>query len=180
MALWSQTHKRRSTSRNLTLICGYIWWKILRQCCRWEDYAMNLVVLIRGRQDKLPDYHNGNKVIECRIANFVHVKGVTTQKAVPSVGFSSARGNFLSGRKDVEDTMLDLLNHLQMDWKNEMHLHQLQQLEVTLRMKSSKNNFMMRNFLRLPTKRKPHCVHSLSESPNCEVCRENKNNTSHV
>ena len=45
--LWSQTNTRRSISRNLTLIEGYIWKKILRQRYRWEDSVMNLIILIR-------------------------------------------------------------------------------------------------------------------------------------
>ena len=51
-----QTHKRRSTPRSLALISGYIWWRILFQCYRWEDHAMKLVALVDGRQEKLPDY----------------------------------------------------------------------------------------------------------------------------
>ena len=39
-----------------------MWWKIHRQCHRWEDYAMSLVFfLIRGRQEKLPDYQKVRK-----------------------------------------------------------------------------------------------------------------------
>ena len=68
-----------------------------------------MVVLVRGRQEKLPDYYKGNKVIGCSIENFVHMIAVTKQKAVPSVEFSSAKGNFFEREKDVEDTMLDLL-----------------------------------------------------------------------
>ena len=54
-ALWSQTHKQRSTTRSLALIDGCMWWNILRQCYHQEDCAMHLVILIRGRQEKLPD-----------------------------------------------------------------------------------------------------------------------------
>ena len=54
MTLWSQTHTRRSTSMNLALLYGYMWWKILRQCYRWEDHAINLVIF-RGRQEELPE-----------------------------------------------------------------------------------------------------------------------------
>ena len=61
MVLWSQTHERRSTSRNSALICGYIWWRILRQCHRWEDNAMRLTVVISDRQEKLPDYQKVRK-----------------------------------------------------------------------------------------------------------------------
>ena len=45
-ALWSQTHKQKSASRSLALFFGWTWWKIQHQCNRWEDYAMNLVILI--------------------------------------------------------------------------------------------------------------------------------------
>ena len=50
MTLWSQAHKRRSTSRKLALFYGYMWWRMLRHCYRWEDYAIILVVLNRGRK----------------------------------------------------------------------------------------------------------------------------------
>ena len=69
---------------------------------------MNLVLLIRGRQVKIPDYEKGKKVIECNIENFVSMVAVTEQKAVPSVGFSKAEGN-LEREKEVEDTIVDLL-----------------------------------------------------------------------
>ena len=41
-------------------------------------------------------------------------------------------------------------NHLQKDWKNEMLIPQPRQLGVTLRMKLSQNNLVMRNFPWLP------------------------------
>ena len=49
------------------------------------------------------------KVIECSIESFVPVVEVTKKKAVPSIEFSSAKGNF-EREKEVEDTLLDLLN----------------------------------------------------------------------
>ena len=55
MVSWSQTRNQKSTSRNVALIYGSIWWKIRSQCYRWEDCAMSLVILFRGRQEKLPD-----------------------------------------------------------------------------------------------------------------------------
>ena len=39
----------------------FIWWKIHNRCHRLEDYAMSLVVLIRGRQEKLTDYQKVKK-----------------------------------------------------------------------------------------------------------------------
>ena len=56
MALCSQTRKHRCGSRSSALVSGYTWWKIDHPRDRWEDNAMSLVVLIRGRQKKLPDY----------------------------------------------------------------------------------------------------------------------------
>ena len=41
-------------------LCVHLW-KIDRQCHRWEDYAMNLGFLLRGRQEKVPDFHNVRK-----------------------------------------------------------------------------------------------------------------------
>ena len=54
-----------------------------------------------------PRFSKGTKVIECSIENFVTVVAVTKQKVVPSIEFSSAKGNFESGQ-GVEDTMMDL------------------------------------------------------------------------
>ena len=42
VALWSQTQAQVSTSQSWTLIRGYIWWKFLRQCSRWEDCVRKL------------------------------------------------------------------------------------------------------------------------------------------
>ena len=65
---------------------------------------MNLVVFFRGRQEKIPDYQT---VIECNFENFVPMVAVTAQKAVPSIAFSTAKGN-LEREQEMEDTMLDL------------------------------------------------------------------------
>ena len=65
---------------------------------------MRLVLLVRGRQEKLTDYVK-DKMIECSIENFVSVVAVTKQKAVPSIEFSSAKESV--EREKVEDTMLD-------------------------------------------------------------------------
>ena len=61
---------------------------------------------------------------------------VTKQKAVPSIEFSTAKGN-VAREQEVEDS------HLQKDQKNEMHLPQLRQLRVTLHMQLSKNNLII-------------------------------------
>ena len=90
---------------------------------------------------------NGKRVNECNIKNVgFPMTAVTKQKAVPSIGFSTATGN-LEREQEVEDT------DRQKDWKNEMHLPQLRQLEVAPRMKLSKNNLLMRYFPRLPPMR---------------------------
>ena len=195
MASWSQTHKRRSTSRRLALIYGYIWWKIHRQYYRWEDYAMNLVILVRGREEKLPDCHKVRKW-----PNATSKKTSSQWLQLPNrrqyrpLNFRQPGENIK--REKVEDTILDLLkNLLQKDWKNEMHLPQLRQLGVILSMKLSKNNLLMRNIFRLflvrgrysgkryqdleryhrfPNKRKPQCVHSLSERPQLWGLEEDK------
>ena len=69
---------------------------------------MNLVIVLRGRQEKLPDFqksesNQSNVVLE----SFVPVVAVTKQKAVPSIEFLPDKGNF-EREKEVEDTMLDL------------------------------------------------------------------------
>ena len=70
---------------------------------------------------------------------------VSNQKAAPSIEFSTAKGNYVR-EQEVEDTMLDLLQPLQKDQKNKMHLPQLRQLGVVLSMKLSKNNLLVINF----------------------------------
>ena len=62
---------------------------------------------------------------------------VTKQEAVPSMEFSTAKGN-LEREQEVEDTMLELLQPFSQGLENDMHLLHLRQLEVTLRMKLSK------------------------------------------
>ena len=56
-----------------------------------------------------PRLSKGKKVIGCSIENFVLVVAVTKQKAVPSIEFSTSKGN-VEREQEVEDTMLDLLN----------------------------------------------------------------------
>ena len=103
MALWSQTRKQRSTSRSLALIYGYIWCKIHRQCHRREDFAVCLVIVIRGHQEKLPRLSNGKKVVECSIETVVPVVAATKHKAVPSIEFSSTKGNFGARKRSGRD-----------------------------------------------------------------------------
>ena len=79
LALWSQTHQQRFTSRSLALFFGYMRWKIHRQCHRCEDYAMILVTRTRGGQEKLP-VDPIVKVIECIIENFVSMVAVTNKQ----------------------------------------------------------------------------------------------------
>ena len=67
---------------------------------------MNLVLFIRSRQT--PNFAKSKRVIEGIIENFVTMVAVTKQKAVPSIEFSTAKGN-LERAKEVEDTMLDPL-----------------------------------------------------------------------
>ena len=76
-----------------------------------DTQALNSVLLLlRGLQEKLPDYpkQKGKKAIECSIENFVPRVAVTRQKAVPSIELSPATGDF-EREKEVEDTMLDPL-----------------------------------------------------------------------
>ena len=62
--------------------------------------------------------------------NFVSMVAVLKQEAVPSMEFSTAKGH-LDREQEVEDTTLDLLQHLQKDWKNEMLIPQHRQMGVT-------------------------------------------------
>ena len=57
--LQSQRSKQRSWS--LALKNGYIWWMIHGQCYRCEDNAMSLVMLTRGRQEKVQDYEKARR-----------------------------------------------------------------------------------------------------------------------
>ena len=109
MAWWCRPRKQRSTSRSLALVSGDIWWNFLRPCCHWEDNAMNLFNLTRGRQEKFPDYQEGQKVIECSIENVVPFKAVTKLRAASSIEFSSTKGNF-ERETEVEDAIFDLWN----------------------------------------------------------------------
>ena len=54
-----------------------------------------------------PRLSKSEKAIECSIENFVSVVAVSKHKAVPSIEFSSAKGNFERDH-GVEDAMLDL------------------------------------------------------------------------
>ena len=49
--------RQESTPRRLTLLCRYIWRRVLRLRYCWEDHAKSLVTLfVHGRQDELTDY----------------------------------------------------------------------------------------------------------------------------
>ena len=56
-----------------------------------------------------PRLSKGKKVIECSIENFVLMVPVTKQKAVPSIEFSTAKGNLERERKRSGGQQLDLL-----------------------------------------------------------------------
>ena len=82
VAFWFQTRRSRSISWSLALICGYVWWKILRQCYCWEDHAMSLVFLCRGASGNTSRSENKcKKVIECSIENFILVVAVRKQQS---------------------------------------------------------------------------------------------------
>ena len=98
-------HQEKNTIRQSSKILGIQ--TPVASCYRWEDNAMTLVFLSRGRQEKHPEYQKCKKVIESSVENFVPVVAVTKQKAVPSIEFSSAKGN-LEREKEVEDTMLGM------------------------------------------------------------------------
>ena len=70
--------------------------------------AMNLVFSSSWPTEETPRLSKGEKVIKCNIDTFVTMDADTTQKAVPSIEFSTAKGN-LEREQEVEDTMLDLL-----------------------------------------------------------------------
>ena len=106
----------------------------------------SLSVLLLGRQfnelgysyswptRETPRLSKYKKVTECSIENFVLMVPVTKQKALERE------------RKEVEDNTWTCYNHLQKDYKIEMHLPQLRQLGVAQSMMLSKNNLLVRNF----------------------------------
>ena len=99
MAPLSQTHKRRSTSRNLALVCGYIWWKILHQCHRWEDYASNLGHSYSWPTGDAPRVSKGKKEIESNIENFVPLITVTKQKTSTIPWILDSQGKPWAGQR---------------------------------------------------------------------------------
>ena len=105
--------------------------------------AMNLVFSFSWPTEETPRLSKGEKVIKCNIDNFVTMVAVTKQKAAPSIEFSTAKGN-LEREQEVEDTMLDLLQPCTQG---------LQERDASSQTPT----------LRFPNKRKPQCVHSLSE-----------------
>ena len=78
----------------------HIWRNFHRRCYRWEDYAMSLVFLFVGvrRNSRLS---KGKKVIVLMVA-------VTEQKAVPSIEFSTAKGNLEREHTRSRGQQLDL------------------------------------------------------------------------
>ena len=136
MTLWSQTHTRRSTSMNLALLYGYMWWKILRQCYRWEDNAINLVVLIRGRQEELPELrlHGCSYQTESSTIHWILDSQGTPWARTRSGGHHAGSATTIYRRTGRTRCLFP----------------QPRQLGVTLRMKLSQNNLMMRNFPWLP------------------------------
>ena len=204
MTLWSQTRKQSSTSRSLVLVHGHIWWKILRQCCRWESFGRfynELVLSYLWPTGETPRCQKVRTVIECNIENFVPLVAVIKQKASGTIhwNFWQLR-EILIEKRGVEDTTLDLSQTFT-EGLEERDLSQLRQLGVAPSMTLSKNHLLMRNFPRLspmrerssctwnqeqeryhrfPTKRKPKCVHSLSERLQLWSLWEDKNDTSQV
>ena len=70
----------KSLHQSLVHFRGYIWWKMLCQCCRREDHATSLLVLIRGQQEGTPRFSGGKRFVACTIENVVSVFAVTKQK----------------------------------------------------------------------------------------------------
>ena len=123
---------------------------------------------------------------ECNLVNFVPMVAVTTQTAVPSIEFSTAKGN-LERKQEVEDFMLDLSQQFTEgleerdspsstptggdDPKHEV----VEELSLDQKLPSvvtdaggdtlAKDTESKKRYQRFPTKRKPQCVHSLSERP---------------
>ena len=106
---------------------------------------MNLVILTRGRQENLPDYQKGKKVIEDNIETFVSMVAVTKQKAVPSIEFSTPKEN-LEREQEVKDAMLDLLQLLTEGLKERDASSSTPTARVTPGMKLSENNLLVSNF----------------------------------
>ena len=162
---------------------------------------MNLVVLFRGRQEKLLDYQEGRKVIDSNIDFFVLPVAVTKQKAVQSIDFSTARRNF-EREKEVEDTMLDLLK-LVTEGLQERTAYsstptagghrahgvveerspseKLHSVSTDAGRCFGKVHQEQERYPRFPTKRKPQCVvHSLSERPQVGRLSADKSNACKV
>ena len=122
--------------------------------------AMSLVFSFSWPTEETPRLSKGEKVIKCNIENFVTMDADTTQKAVPSIEFSTAKGN-LERKQEVEDTMLDLFQRCTQG---------LQERDASSQIPT----------LCFPTKRKPQCVHSLSERLQLWGLWGDTNNTSQV
>ena len=142
------------------------------------DYTTSLVILARGRQEKLQDYPKVRKRSNAASETFVSIVAHTTPKAVPSIEFQTSKG-YLEREEVVKDTMSDLSKK---NCKNEMHLPRLRKLEATLCMKTKKN-LLMRNFLRLSPMRVRDTLATdtksekgiiSSQRSNCEVCKKCK------
>ena len=100
---------------------------------------------------KTPRLSKGKRAIECNIDIVVPVLAVTKLKDVPSIEFPTSQGKTFSENEKRRTPMLDLLKPFSEGFGRTRCIlpsFRLRQLEVTLRMKLSKNNFLMRNFRR--------------------------------
>ena len=132
-------------------------------------------------------------MIECSIQHIAPMFSVTKQKALPSIEFSTAKGQF-EREKEMEDLMLDLLKALKEGLQgHDASPSDSKSMEVTLSIELSTKNLLMMNFPGLSPMRgdtlekhtkskkgivgsKPSGHHNLFihwlENPNCEVCKK--------
>ena len=141
-AWWSQTRRQRSTSRSLALIY------FVHLVERWEDYAMNFVIVIRGRQGETPGKSNRKKKSNAASTTSSTWLQLPNRREYHPLNSRQPRET-LSGIKKRRTPCWICYNHLQKDYKNEMHLPQLRQPGVNFHMNLSKKNLVMRNFPRL-------------------------------
>ena len=89
------------------LSLGTFWWKIHHQCCPWEVCAMSMVILIRGRQEKLPDYQKVRKWSNAASKTSSPWYQLPNKKLYHPLDPRQPKEN-LEREKEVAGTMLDL------------------------------------------------------------------------
>ena len=103
MALWFQTHKQRSTSRSLALICGPHLEKFSPSVLSLERPCNEFGYSFSWASGGTPRLSKGETVIECRIEKFILMVAVTE-----SIEFSTAKGNLERERTRIRGQQMDL------------------------------------------------------------------------